>query len=269
MTGFDQAAYDRDGFVVLQDHLAPAEVDVLVTEFEHLVATPSPALILESDGTTVRGHHGGHLVSDVFADLVRLPRFLSLSEDVLGGPVYVHQFKINAKRALVGDHWEWHQDFTFWHLEDGMPRPRAVNFALFLDDVTEFNGPLTFVPGSHRGGQVSTETRAGTSWTDTLSSTLRHQITPATLEAALAGREMVAPKGPRGTVVMFDSLLLHASSSNLSPFDRRMVVLTYNSVENALATVEDPRPEFVAARDVDPLEAVPDHALERRVGSSR
>ena len=182
-------------------------------------------------------------------------------------PAYIHQFKINAKRALVGDLWEWHQDFQFWHSEDGMPQPRAINFGIFFDEVTEFNGPLTFVPQSHSTGLVDVMTRPDTSWQDTLASQLRYQITPEKLAQALNGQTMVAPKGPRGTVVMFSSTLLHASSSNMSPFDRRMAVLTYNSVENTLSDVSAPRPEFVASRDYTPLVPGNDNALLERAGA--
>ena len=71
---------------------------------------------------------------------------------LLGGPVYVHQFKINGKAAFDGDVWQWHQDYGTWARDDLMPEPRAMNVALFLDDVTEFNGALMIIPKSHKQG---------------------------------------------------------------------------------------------------------------------
>ena len=38
-----------------------------------------------------------------------------------------------------------------------MPAPLIINVGVFLDDVTEFNGPLFFVLGSHTHGAVKTE----------------------------------------------------------------------------------------------------------------
>ena len=35
-----------------------------------------------------------------------------------------------------------------------MPTERAMNVAIFLDDVNPFNGPLMFIPGSHKKGVV-------------------------------------------------------------------------------------------------------------------
>ena len=35
--------------------------------------------------------------------------------------------------------------------------PLALNLHVLLDDVSEFNGPLWFIPGSHKGGPVPAE----------------------------------------------------------------------------------------------------------------
>ena len=34
-----------------------------------------------------------------------------------------------------------------------------MNVAIFLDDVNEFNGPLMFIPGSHKQGVVDAQAR--------------------------------------------------------------------------------------------------------------
>ena len=54
--------------------------------------------------------------------------------------VYVHQFKLNAKAAFEGDVWQWHQDYGTWARDDGMPEARAMNIAVFLDEVMPING---------------------------------------------------------------------------------------------------------------------------------
>ena len=66
--------------------------------------------------------------------------------------VYVHQFKLNAKAAFEGDVWQWHQDYGTWQRDDGMPDARAMNIAVFLDEVMPINGPLMLIPKSHKQG---------------------------------------------------------------------------------------------------------------------
>ena len=76
------------------------------------------------------------------------PRMIEPIEQIFGEKLYMHQFKINAKAAFTGDVWQWHQDYGTWKRDDGMPEPRAMNIAIFLDEVMPINGPLMLVPQS-------------------------------------------------------------------------------------------------------------------------
>src|SRR5258706_14245836 len=97
-------------------------------------------------------------------------------KQIYGEDVYMHQFKINGKQAFDGDVRQWHQDYGSWRADDQMPEARGMNVAIFLDEVTEFNGPLMFIPGSHKPGvldaQRDTSTTSYPLWTinpDTIS----------------------------------------------------------------------------------------------------
>ena len=80
------------------------------------------------------------------------PRLVGPLKQYFGEDVYVHQFKLNAKAAFEGDVWQWHQDYGTWARDDGMPQARAMNIAVFLDEVMPINGPLLLIPGSHKQG---------------------------------------------------------------------------------------------------------------------
>ena len=66
----------------------------------------------------------------------------------------MQQSKINGKMAFEGDVWQWRQDYGTWNNDDLTPIERAMNVAIFLDGMNEFNGPLMFIPGSHKMGVV-------------------------------------------------------------------------------------------------------------------
>ena len=83
-------------------------------------------------------------------DLAATRRLLEPVRQILDGHVYMHQFKVNAKAAFDGEVWQWHQDYGVWQRDDEMPEPRAMNIALFLEEVTPANGPLLFIPKSHK-----------------------------------------------------------------------------------------------------------------------
>ena len=113
--------------------------------------------------------------------------------------------------------------------DDEMPEPRAMNISVFLDDVTAANGPLLFIPGSHKHGVVKAghdlETTSYPLWTLD-----RETVT----ELAEQGG-CVAPTGSAGSVLLFSSLLVHASPPNISP------VRSHDCVSLALRN-EQPHP---------------------------
>ena len=102
----------------------------------------------------VRTAFAVHTYNPVFEALVHSPRFVEPAEQLLKDKTYIHQFKINGKAAFDGDVWQWHQDYGTWKADDDMPEARAMNLAVFVDEVNEFNGPLYFIPQSHKKGAI-------------------------------------------------------------------------------------------------------------------
>lgn len=245
--------YRRDGYVMLPDALPSGLVERIHDEVQRLYACDVPGRMLEKDGTTVRGIHGCHRVSDLLSRLVRLPALLEPAEQVLAGKVYVHQSKVNAKRGVYGDAWPWHQDFIFWQREDGIAEPRLTNVALFLDDATASNGPLLLLAGSHRSGTLPAARRTAAGWQSNLSADLDYALDAEQLRAMARRYPVHAATGTAGSLMLFDPRLVHGSAPNISPYDRQLLLVTYNSVDNPPAELPRPRPEFLCARDVTPL----------------
>ncbi|MEM9293425.1 MAG: phytanoyl-CoA dioxygenase family protein [Acidobacteriota bacterium] len=263
--------YQQRGFVVLDGLFDAEEVQLMNERTQTLFGQPSSARVLEKDGKTVRAVHGCHLHDDLFGAMVRDPRLIDPAQQLLGGDVYVFQFKINAKAAFTGDVWEWHQDYIFWREEDGVERCDLVNVAIFLDEVHEFNGPLTFIPGSHREGVLAVPAREGKpdsyeeapDWISNLTADIKYRMRRQEIERLVSAHGIEAPKGKAGSVLLFHPNVVHASVGNLSPFDRSLLVTTYNLTTNAAPPQENPRPEFLVSRDSTPLRALESSFADR------
>jgi ectoine hydroxylase len=214
--------------------------------------------VREKGSEAVRTNFAAHLYSEPFARLARHPRMVNPVTDLFDEEVYMHQFKINGKMAFEGDVWQWHQGYGTWLNDDMMPTHRAMKVAIFLDEVNEFNGPLMFIPGSHKKGVVQAKHDLTTTsyplWT------VDNALIRELVERA-GGRSggIVSPKGPAGSMILFHSCLVHASSSNLSPWNRVSVYLSLCAVSNHIRRFK--RPEFIAHRDFTPISVLPDDCL--------
>jgi len=128
-----------------------------------------------------------------------------------------------------------------------------MNIALFVDDVTEFNGALMFIPRSHKAGVIEAGHDLATTsyplWT----------IDDETIAQLVDEGGIIAPKGRAGSVMLFHSNLVHGSPSNMSPFDRTIVYLSLCHVDNHIRRFK--RAEWIAHRDFAPLEALDDDCL--------
>jgi ectoine hydroxylase-related dioxygenase (phytanoyl-CoA dioxygenase family) len=256
--------YTEQGFLLIPD-LIHEEVGAIRENIERSTMDATSRRTLEKDGRTLRGLQGTHFTNEFFARLVRHPKILTPAQRLLNSDVYVYQFKINMKRAFEGDMWRWHQDFSYWHHEDGMPAPQALTTVIFIDRANEINGPLLLIPGSHRSGLIPVE-RSGPAASDTQRGASKFTasvdyIVPNQVVAKLAHKYgITAAMGGPGTVLFFDPNVVHGSPQNMSPFDRTMLFTTYNSVDNRLREVKNPRSDFLVTRNGDPISPL-DHKL--------
>ncbi len=238
--------FHRDGVIVLPGRFSVDEVERINATLATLLEEVVPENIREKSSGVVRTAMGLHKRHALFLDLVNDPRFLVPARQVLGeGAMYAQQVKVNAKEAFTGEQWQWHYDFATHHHEDGVPEPLALNLHIFLDDVTEFNGPLMFVRGSHQDGPAATSL-------DTITTSFPLWTVGPEVVRPLAERGgLVCPKGPAGTMLMFGDALVHASPPNMSPWGRRIFSLIVNPVSNQQRN--NKRPDHFHHRDTTPL----------------
>src|SRR5579883_2107959 len=146
--------FKREGWLFLPELFSPEETAFLAREAERIYDANRPEIWREKSGAP-RTAFAAHLYNEAFGLLARHPRMIRPVEQLFGEQVYMHQFKINAKASFTGDVWQWHQDYGTWARDDGMPEPRAMNIAVFLDEVMPINGPLMLVPRSHTHGVLN------------------------------------------------------------------------------------------------------------------
>jgi ectoine hydroxylase len=252
--------FNDEGYLFLPETFTLEEIAILRSEAEDIYRQERPEVWREKSGAP-RTAFAAHLYNEAHGLLAHHPRMIRPIEQLFGEQVYMHQYKINAKASFTGDVWQWHQDYGTWARDDGMPEPRAMNIAVFLDEVMPINGPLMLVPRSHTHGVLAaghdTSTTSYPLWT----------LDEPTVTKLVDQGGIVAPVGKPGGLLLFHGNLVHGSSGNITPYPRKIVYLTLNAVSNYIRTPT--RAEWIAHTDFAPIVPTDEGALTRYARSFR
>ncbi|MEO5859916.1 MAG: phytanoyl-CoA dioxygenase family protein [Pyrinomonadaceae bacterium] len=151
----DVEEFERSGFVIGVPVLNEARVGVLRDALDELILEkPNDPLFYEfhsnesKDDTHQLLHAlGAWRISPAFHDLVFYRPIVEIAEQLLDGPIRFWHDQVFVKPAGDGAVVAWHQDYSYW--------TRTVPLAhltcwIGLDDASEENGCVQYVPGSHR-----------------------------------------------------------------------------------------------------------------------
>jgi ectoine hydroxylase len=271
LTNEQITSYHENGFLLIESLLEKDEIKILRKETRKVIDVDQPGRILEKNGVDVRSVFAPHKFNDAFDIFCRLGKIVEPVVQLLHDECYVYQAKLNSKSAFDGDHWEWHQDFPFWHFEDNLKRPEILSAMVFVDEISEFNGPMFLVPGSQQAGIAAIDSSAGDLQSESvwfkeyqnrapymahLTSKLKYTIDRDVLSDWMEKNSLYSAKGPAGSVLLFHGNVFHSSPNNLSNLSRNAFFITYNAVKNAPQSASN-RPDFLCSKDYRPVTPLP------------
>ncbi len=218
-------AYRRDGFIVLPNILASAEVEALRRVTERFVdnarkvAANDEIYDLEDSHSAaeprVRRIKTPHLFDPEYARAGRHPKIVEVLKD-LWGTVRFDTGKLNMKSAGYGAPVEWHQDWAFYpHTNDDLA---AVG--IMLDDCEMENGPMMVIPGSHRGPTYDHHGPDGRFC--------------GAIDPAACGLDVSQARpclGKAGSITVHHVRAVHGSATNFSGRERRFLLFQYRAAD--------------------------------------
>jgi phytanoyl-CoA hydroxylase len=215
--------FDEQGYCLVDGVLAPDEVAALRRVTDRVVASASgltaedAVFDLEESHTPnaprVRRIKKPHDVDPLYRAVARHPGIVALLNRVIGPDVRLHHSKVNMKSPRYGAPLEWHQDWAFIpHSNMSM----AIA-ALMLDDVEPDNGPVLFIPGSHRGPLMDHH---------------RDGFFVGAIDPTEIALERAVPMIARaGSMTLHHPMLIHGSALNTSDKQRRMLFYEYAAAD--------------------------------------
>jgi phytanoyl-CoA hydroxylase len=216
-------AYNRDGYLVVEDVLSPEAMDELSATTDGFaqrsVAVGGSDDVFDFEPADDSGEKHLRRVKSperhaaVYARTMDNRAVLDCVSDLIGNDVRFWSGKLNLKRPLGGQAVEWHQDWAFGPATND----DLLTVGIALDDATTENGCLLMVPGSHRGPVLD-------HWQN-------DQFTGAVTEA-FDFSDAVPVEVKRGGVSIHHVRMLHASAPNRSNHQRRLLLYTYAAADS-------------------------------------
>jgi ectoine hydroxylase-related dioxygenase (phytanoyl-CoA dioxygenase family) len=149
-----------------------------------------------------------------FHDILWNPAFVMAAHQLLGErPVRFWHDQLFCKPARHGGVVAWHQDYSYWTRSKPM---QHLTTWVGLDDSTEENGCLRYIPGSHRWGFLGKPSLAGDM------NGLKEFLDPSQVEQL---EHSVPVSMKKGHASFHHPLLVHGSFENNSERPRRAFVL--------------------------------------------
>ncbi len=155
------AFYHENGYVLVEDVVTPDQLQALrdiTYEFidrSRTVTESNDVFDLDeghsSDNPRLTRIKLPHKQHPLYAETLKSERMVGILQSLLGPNVCLQTAKLNTKAPGGGAAVEWHQDWAFYpHTNDAL-----LACGLMLEDVTEDNGPLMVMPGTHKGPVLS------------------------------------------------------------------------------------------------------------------
>lgn len=206
-------AFARDGYIVVEDVLAPDELATLTTELDELEAKVDRFLARQEGGRFDIAEQGAitfspHAVlrSEAARAVACHPTLVGFCRDLLGPSVNLYWDQAVYKKTEKPRPFPWHQDTGYTFVD-----PQAyLTCWLALTDATVDNGCPWIVPGVHRGG------------------TLRHRwVDPIGWQCLDDPPGAVAAPVRAGGAVVFSSLTPHLTGPNTTDAVRKAYIVQY------------------------------------------
>ncbi len=216
--------YHQNGYLVVEDVLSADELAALRRVTDEFVER-SRSVSEHNDVYDLEANHSPEwprlrriknpiIQHEVYDQTLRHPGILDRVEQLIGPGLRRQNTKLNMKEPDHGSAVEWHQDWAFYpHTNDDV-----LAVGVCIDDMTEENGCMLMVPGSHKGDLYSHHENG----------VFVGAVSDPDFRPAETAKCLVRAGG----ITIHHARTLHASTPNHSANPRRLLLFEYCSLDS-------------------------------------
>ena len=216
--------YNTNGYIVVEDVISAqdiADLRKITDEFVDKsceVTEHTDVFDLEpghtSEAPQLRRLKNPVALHPIYDRMLRHDSILDSVAQLIGPNVRYDTSKLNMKSAGFGSPVEWHQDFAF---ATPVTNDDMLSVGVAIDDMTQDNGCLLFIPGSHKGpiyDHFENDVFVG-----------------GIADTEFQPENAVPIEVKAGGITIHHTCTLHASAPNRSGQSRRLLLLQYSAAD--------------------------------------
>ena len=196
------AQYREKGWIVPDWRIPEEKIALMRREYDALLARNPHVesdIILAPHQTN--GGSMGIKGSTAWLDFATQPELMEIARQLIGPDIILWGTTLFGKPPHNGKETPWHQDGEYYPI-----RPlETLTMWIPLDDVTPENGPMKFIPGSHKDHQLFSH-----SWRDGSDKTINLVTDSSEFDEATAEPLLIQA----GQVSFHDVYMIHGSAAN-------------------------------------------------------
>ena len=233
--------FDQNGFLVFESFLTENELQILQERIDAMAEGRVDGVSLRMEAEAQEGGlteveqknkvwqiMGATRHDEAVFSHAANPKILDVVEDLLGTPdIKLFSDQTLMKPAFHGSSVSWHQDSSYW---TNIDPPDLISCWTALDDVTEENGCVRMLAGSHRQGIYP------------------HRRDTFLHVEGLDVSKAVPVVMPAGGVSFHTSTTVHGSGPNRTPHRRRGLVTSYMRADSRFLGDPARKPVFPLLR---------------------
>ena len=224
--------YKKKGYLLINRLIDRKELKKISARLRYLEKKQKDGRGLSEPGTKKSLVHSLHKDIILKKIIEEKKWFKDISSSLLNSKnIFTWNAKSNLKHKWIGSVEYYHQDYIYWK-GLGFKSSNMLNCMIFIDDHSHFNAGLWVFPGTHK--KMYRHERFLN-----IKSLQKYFVPPKVLNKVNKTKPAVPIKAKAGSCLFFHSKLIHGSSHNISPMDRKILLYDVSSLRDYKSAKKD------------------------------
>tara|TARA_B100002019_G_C21234497_1_gene581989 strand:- start:848 stop:1630 length:783 start_codon:yes stop_codon:yes gene_type:complete len=218
-------SYKKDGYVLIDNLINKHDLNIISKRLKYLERKQKDGRGLSEPGTKKSLIHSLHKDKLLKNIIEQKNWFKDISSNLLDcETIFTWNAKSNLKHKWIGSVEYYHQDYIYWK-GLGFKSSNMLNCMIFVDDHSHLNAGLWVFPGTHKKMYKHEKFI-------NINSLQKYFVPPKILTKISKSNPPKAINAKAGSCLFFHSKLIHGSSHNISPKDRKILLYDISSLKD-------------------------------------